>query len=79
MITLFVLSFIIGGHGAMQYQAEYAELRQFNFDSTTLLATFKWSDGKKKSVQMFAASPQDLEDCNYRGSFQEDRSSSILG
>ena len=79
MITLFLLSLIIGAaHGDMNYPAEHGELKQLNLDRT-LLATFKWSDGSQTNVQMFAPSPQDLKDCIYRGSFQEDRFSSILG
>jgi hypothetical protein len=75
MITLFLLSYIIGGaQGAMQYQAEPVELEQFNIDG--LFATFKWSDGSKTDVKMFPAS---LEDCIYSGSFPEDPGSSILG
>ena len=79
MITLFLLSLIIGGaHGAMEYQAEPVELKQFNLDGT-LFATFKWTDGKKTNVQMFEPYPEELKLCMYRGSFQEDRFSSILG
>ena len=80
MIILFLLSLFIieAAHGAMEYKAEHGELKQLNLDST-LMATFKWSDGYQTKVQMFAPSPQHLQDCIYRGSFQEDRFSSILG
>ena len=78
MIILFLLSIIGGAHGAMEYRAEHGELKQLNLD-ITLMATFKWSDGSQTKVQMFAPSPQDFKDCIYRGSFQEDRWSSILG
>ena len=75
MITLFLLSFIIGAHGAMHSQADPVELEHFNIDET-LLANLKWSDGSKNAIQMFKAS---LEDCMYRGSFPEDEGSKILG
>ena len=75
MITLFLLSFIIGAQGAMEYQAEPVELEQFNIDGT-LLATFTWSDRSKNDVQMFKAS---IDDCMYRGSFPEDQGSKVLG
>ena len=75
MITLFLLSVIIGAHGAIEYQAEPVELEQFNIDGT-LLATFTWSDRSKNDVQMFKAS---IDDCMYRGSFPEDQGSKVLG
>ena len=78
MIILFLLSIIGTAHGVMEYRAEHGELKQLKLDGT-LMATFEWSDGSQTKVQMFAPSPQHLQDCIYRGSFQEDRSSSILG
>ena len=74
MIKLFLLSFFIGAHVSMKYP----ELKQLNLDET-LLATFKWSDGSQNNVQMFAPNPEALELCLYRGSFEEDQGSSILG
>ena len=75
MITLSLLSFIIGAHGAMHSQGDPVDLEHFNIDET-LLANLKWSDGSKNDIQMFKASH---EDCMYRGSFPQDEGSSILG
>ena len=75
MITLFLLSSIIGAHGAMHSQADPVELEHFNIDET-LLANLKWSDGSKNDIQMFKAS---LDDCMYRGSFPQEEGSKILG
>ena len=80
MITLLILSLFIicGAHGAMNYKPDHGELKQLNLDGN-LLATFKWLNGSQTNVQMFASNPEALELCIYRGSFKEDRNSSILG
>ena len=78
IFALFVLLVNIGANFALpraiQNQTEPVFLKRFNFNGT--LATLEWSDGKETTVKLVATS---LEDCIYKGSFQEDQGSSILG